>query len=221
MCGIEYGGTENPNSFAFNDVSEPPFISDEERRKVLREQYNVKVAKLYAALRGDPLDKYHEIAMEQHLFGPSSDFFKMNLYPIGFRSDGDELWEQWIYNKTGLPTKSLYRAWCQLNRFPRFRDRMRESTPRLIIGTGSSYRDDFMIAFSGVEELFSKELTDEKVLDRRILWTLINGDETILAITPFLGGRYGLNSDELIKECGRILNSICSEKFGKHWMMQA
>jgi hypothetical protein len=217
VCGIEYGANEDPDRFAFGDVSKPSCVQREEHARALQDQYNVKVAKLYAALIGQAVSTYYQTAIEKQLFGSSSDLFKMNLYPIAFHDESDKRWKKWIYDRTGLPTKSLYRAWCQLNRFPRFREWMHQSTPRLVIGTGASYRDDFIMAFSGVEELFA-EMPKETIQDRRLLWKPVNDGQTVLAITPFLGRRYGLNSDALLDAFGRRLRAICAEKFGRDWI---
>ena len=43
----------------------------------------------------------------------------------------------------------------------------------------------------------------------------VNENKTILAIIPFLGGRYGLNSDVLLQEFGKRIRDLCKQKFGE------
>ena len=214
FCGIEFGGNE---SFDFSAIPEPPYVSDEQRKKFFGYQYNIKVAKLYAAICGEAQvaardkDKYKD-----ELFAKDSITFKMNLYPISFHDVSDDLWQEEVYRKTGLPTKSMYRAWCQINRFPVIRQWVKERSPRLIVCTGITCKNEFIMAFDDVKTIYEVEkLNKKKVSGRDLVWIDINEGKTILAITPFLGGRYGLNSDELLKNFGKEISDICKKKFNK------
>lgn len=216
ICGIEPGGKVKEDDFQFSDASRPGEIHKEELHRNLKPQYNRKAAKLYASITGDLPENYEEVAHRVGLFSSNSDVFKINLYPLAFKNS-NEAWEQWIYKKTGIPTRSLYRAWCQLYRFPAIKYWMQQSAPRLIICTSKAYRDDFILAFSGPDQL-SDHINVERVGGRSLEWKMINEDQTILAITPFLGGRWGLNSDRLLEDFGRKLSALCDAEFGKAWL---
>jgi hypothetical protein len=218
FCGIEYGGNEDEKSFKFNDVSQPMEIPDDEREGFLKFQYNIKVAKIYTAILGEDVSRYFKTVLRDKLFAQESHAFKMNLYPISFHHDSDDLWQEWLFRKTGLPTKSIYKAWCQLYRFPEIRKWVKNYSPKLIITTGITYQNEFIMAFDGVETIFKGTLNTKNLSGRDFVWSYINENKTVLAITPFFGGRYGLNSDKLIQDFGNEIQSICKSKFGDHWL---
>lgn len=217
FCGIEFGGGHTRGSLAFSDVSTPPSIHPENLDSKLRYQYNQKVAKLYTVIRNYRISKWRKVARDHALFSESSNIFKMNLYPVAFQRDADELWEPWLFELTGLPTKSIYRAWCQLHRFPEIKRWLEYSNPRLIVATGLSYADHFNFAFAGNEAAYHSFEHEEKVEGRRYLWRLINNEKTLLAVVPFLGGASGLNSDVQLIAIGQRLQGLCSQHFGRNW----
>jgi len=219
FCGIEYGGRKNCGDFLSRDVSEPGFIEPATLKKRLSPQYNRKAAKLYAALKGERVQRYFQVAKEDRLFDQESVAFKMNLYPLAFPKGNDELWGKDLYQLTNLPTKSLYRAWCQLYRFPQIRSWVEKNNPLLIIGTSKTYKDDFLAAFSPDEQIFEK-LEHDSIMGRDIYWKPINHGRTLLVITPFLGGPHGLNSDSLLKEFADKINTVCGNYFGTAWLQR-
>lgn len=216
-CGIEYGGDPDEHDLEFSDVSTPSVVTDAQLTAILRYQYNIKLAKFLCTLLGKEIAAYSEVAHEEGFFSGHSDFFRMNLYPISFASSSDESWPWWLYHLTGLPTKSIYRAWCQQHRFRWVRALVRKHSPRLIIGTGKSFDTDFVLAFDNIEGLYDPWCS-EILGERELKWKRINDDRTILAITPFLGGRYGLSSDVLIARFGSRLAQICEDSFGDRWL---
>ena len=220
FCGIEYGGGEDKYDFKFDDVTSPSYVPEEKLWDHLKYQYNRKMAKIYAQICGRTPPEYYENARDRGLMSADGDVFKMNLFPIAFPRDHNELWEEWIYNETGLPTKSIYRAWCQVHRFVKIQQWVSENSPKLIVATSVNYEADFMMAFGGVNTIYDKQsVENETILDRRLVWLPVNSGKTILAITPFLGYRYGLNSDALQAGFGARLNEICATHFGKDWLV--
>jgi len=207
LSGIEYGGGTSENELVFNDSSVPPTKSEPE---YLKYPYGQKAAKLYTAMLGKDMTDYKKIATEQRYFSADSGSFMMNLYPISFRKDQDELWEEWLYKKTGLPTKSIYCAWCQMNRFKAITERVIKYSPEIIVGTGLSRKDDFIMAFGGIENLYEneKELQSIKIMDKQMYYLPVNNGRTMLFITPFLGSSGGLNSDALLSEFGKQIRQI-------------
>lgn len=216
FCGIEPGGTDD---LIFSDVSNPGYLDDKGRERLVKEPYNQKLLKLYSAILGEDTNDFRKVALENKVFDKSSNQFKLNLYPISFRHDGDELWDENIYRKTGLPTKSMYQAWCQCYRFQEIRKWAREHSPQLIIGTGFSYRKEFIMGFEGVESTFRTEKIFEEepapaTPPRKLIWLPVNDGKTLLIVTPFMGGRNGLNSDALLRDFGRAIRKICETQIG-------
>lgn len=215
FCGIEFGGSQHDEVLEFRDQTRPDTWRVEELdTDFFPYQYNQKLAKMYAALHGHSGD-YKAFARARGLLGSTSDLFKMNLYPIAFQSDNDELWKKHLYDATGIPTKSIYRAWCQLHRFPVLHGWALKHRPKVIVCTALGLRDMFVMAFGGLETLFNDEWKNQyERLEGRWLYTIpVNGGQTLLAITPFLGGRSGLNSDNLLRAFGERIRERCREHF--------
>ncbi len=229
FCGIEYGGGYNDNNIVFNDESCPCAWEDNEKSRddLISKRgmtYNISLIKLYAALLGREVSQYRTVATEKAIFSKHSDTFKLNLYPIASPRDNDDLWAKWLYDKTGFPTKSMYRGWCQSNRFPELMSWTAKHSPRLIISTGQSHKSDFFLAFGGVEKLYDNseriEAFEAAQQKRKMNWTLVNDGKTALIVIPFPSGQHGLNSDALLTECGRKINDICTTEFGANWMIK-
>ena len=223
FCGIEYGGDESEGSLKFEKLEEPPEITEAYRLEFVKYQYNQKVLKIYAAMLNRELKDYRDLCIKEGAFAKDSELFKLNLYPIAFHNDSDSLWEKWLCEKTGFPTKPIYRAWCQINRFKFFYDLVQKYSPKIIIGTGRAYKNDFLIAFGGIDNVFenSGNIKAENIDDSRLSfeYAIVNNGKTILVISPFLGGRYGLSSDVQIESFGRKISEICDQHFGQNWRL--
>jgi hypothetical protein len=204
LCGIEYGGggdSEGDLNFS-EDVSKPR----SEARAVgdfCRFQYNSKALKLLCALSGRDVRAYRSFYEDRRCFSSESDYFKLNLYPIGFR-DTSARWEDWLARKTGILTKAEYTQWCETQRFPQLRKWSQQYRPRLIICTGKSHRSAFFRAFCGFSEPHKLEDQGEKPF-----WYIqTNSGHTLVAVVYFLGGRHGLNSDPKLADTGQRLREL-------------
>jgi len=218
FCGIEWGGGDDVEQVSFNKIDKPVW-DDDRLKEFSKYQYDRKVAKIYSTLLGRDIGEYKEVAFDKRLFSSHSDLFKLNLYPISFHHDADELWDQRWYERTGLPTKSIYRAWCQINRFKTFQDLVVKHSPKLIIATGSSYKTDFIMAFESAEAIYCPDIKEVVLPEKRkMFWLEINKGQTILAIIPFLGTRYGLNSDGLLRDASKKIEEICTNQLGSDWL---
>jgi len=179
--------------------------------EALTYQYGQKVAKLYTAIQGKDISESIEIAKSSK----GSEIFRMNLYPISFPNEGDELWDKYgLEGITGLQSKQIYRTWCFLHRFPWIAEQVKQHKPKLLIGTGIGYLTDFIVSFGGsnLAEFINKETiigdpANPKTSTRTMYWTKIN-EQTTIVITPFFGGVYGLNSDALLRAFGNKINDI-------------
>jgi hypothetical protein len=213
FCGIEWGGgfSEDRLDQVFSDkFPEPPqlYTAAEEN---LAYQYNIKLMKMIAALRGQPTSGYEEVARETPFpFHQHSDFFKANLFPIAFKNVDARRWTEGFHGATGLATRDRYCDWCREHRFPVMRQWVEKYRPRLVIGVGRSFWSDYLRAF-GRGDL----IHEETVGQRKLIWTVANGGKTVVVVTPFLNYyRWCLNSDELIEAFGHRIRQIFADHFG-------
>ena len=213
FCGIENGGEQKEGSLIFTPQTLPPYVDHDVRKNFKNFQYNWKMLKLYSTILGFSAKEYKKTYQDTRTFDQGSDTFKMNLYPIGFKNESDGLWSEWMFKTTGFPSKPLYQAWCQLNRFPAIKSWVESNDPKMIICTGSTYLREFLMAFSGYEHLFA-DINESKLTKGSLFWRVINDGKTILFITPFLG-QGGLKSDAQIEECGLEIKSISEQCFNQ------
>ncbi|MHB8790182.1 MAG: hypothetical protein ACYDBT_09905 [Desulfobulbaceae bacterium] len=221
FSGIEWGMGFDPKTFTFDKYPSDKieFWSDEYRKEFSKSPFDRGVVQIYSVMTGNQAGDYRKVAKEEKIFSRDSKLFKMNIYPLAFQRDGNELWSEDWFNITGLPTKSVYRAWCQQHRFPEIKKWVERYNPKIIIASGVSYKADFLMAFAGPEQLYTlSKRTPETINGRELFWCEINNGQTILAITPFLTGRWGLNSYELIEKFGSRISAICIKKFGAKWL---
>ncbi len=160
------------------------------------------------AVNGLPVENYGKLESECK----DTRLFKLNLYPIAFRSTSYNLWQKYsIGELTGLESKDVYRVWCFVNRFPAIADKVKIYKPKMIIGVGVGYLTDFFACFAGprgsdsihIKQVQSK--SSNAAVARTYYWSKINDGQTLLAVIPFFSSQYGLNSNELLQEVGNEL----------------
>jgi hypothetical protein len=211
LCGIEYGGGDTEESLVFDDVNTPKYVgAPDDRKAFLKYQYNWKAVKLLAALSGNDQGNYTLFFKEQSCFDRDSNYFKLNLFPIGFRNTAHVLWDDWLIRKTGFTTKQQYLEWCFENRFPAIRTWMLTYCPSLILCTGISYAEQFQSAFRSGDE----EVMTDSVAGKQIRYFVTNNERTMVAVVYFLGGRYGLKSDLELSSTGRKLAELLRKYVG-------
>lgn len=215
FCGIEYGGSiKNLDTMSFSRELDKDWISwselddlpytdpkngrEPEDKITGADPFNLSIFKIISKLpaRSDCNMLYTA------LFGKSGECFKMNLYPISFKSHSDELWSKAYYDKIGFLTKSQYKAWCMDYRFPALGGLVKKYAPKVLVCFGTTLKDEYSIAFSENEaEVFSqfevKEISTESAR-RTIFHKLICGGATRLIVVPFPAKPSGLNSDVLL-----------------------
>lgn len=131
----------------------------------------------------------------------------MNLYPLGFPNTSEQHWSTELAEVTGFQSKSEYIQACRQHRFPAMHQWVETYRPRLIIGVGKTYKQDFDTAFSDGQNNFKQETVEDLQLE----WKR-NENGTILAVIPFLGYQSGLlNSDERLQKFGERLAQILAE----------
>ena len=219
LCGIEWAsGSEGnyyekdlPNEIKLGAVE--PNLKTYDWEYSLTHPYGRNFAKLYKSIKGEEVEKYEDVV---NLTG--NEIFKANLYPIAFDSTDHALWHKYNLDKiTGFESKHLFNTWCFFNRFIFFSEHRKQYKPKLIIGTGIDYLRDFIMCFGGnesIEKLKFNTITpnsEKNKYDRTYYWLNLD-DDTLLVVIPFFGGRYGLNSNNLLQEMGNRIKKLLKEK---------
>ena len=220
FCGIEWGlGSKNDPANYYSkefpgEIEKPQdsFESLKDPKGHLSYNFGRILTKLYTAIQTGTVEGYQEMA--EKLYSENTDILKLNLYPVSFPNESDHLWEEYGLERiTGLPSKPVYRMWCYFHRFPVFRKLVNEAKPRLIVCAGTTYVESFFSCFGDSRQIehIHKEnivaISEKNGKARTLYWSSLS-PETKLAVVPFFGGRYGLNSDALIEQFGRRLKKI-------------
>lgn len=206
ICGIEYSAGDTEASLKeelSRDVSSPPLPRDNPK-DFLNWRYNQSILKMLCALAGSN-EHYKEFFASQREFGPESNYFKLNVYPLAFKSVKQSLWTRWHAELTGFNIKNDCLDWCRANRFSWLRTLVEKHRPKLVLCTGADYREDFFEAFGGQER---EPYKSDDEAGKRIWYLTANGGETLVTVTYFPGGRHGLNSNEKLSATGQRLAQL-------------
>lgn len=208
VCGIEWGGGHKADTAALtamfaDDVSNPPDGYDTWMDN-LAYIFNWQAMKLLGCVNGGQVSGYKKFSEEIKPFTKGNKgYFKLNLYPLGFRDTSHSRWVSEFSNVTGLSEKMKYHQWIQANRFPVMRAWAKKYSPKLIICTGVTYQLDFIAAF-GEEGM---NLTTELIDERQLIYGF-NADKTLIAIIPFMVNRNGLTKNVSIQKFGDRLKEL-------------
>lgn len=224
ICGIEYGGEVANLREAIGHYEEssrdsavPAGWNDAYREKYKGEyltwRYHQKVAKLMLALRAFEGGENADISamsnfrdyMRNELYRSDGETFKLNLYPLSSPSVNSPKWNSAYHSNPILSSKSGYYDLCSGARFDFLRNKRKKIKPRLIIATGKSAQLQFVQAF-GFDRDKCHSVFVETPSARRECCIYQDADSTLL-VTPFLGGRHGLNSNKLLLELARIIRT--------------
>lgn len=205
ICGIEHGGACEPDTPLLKECE--PGAWDKTFKATHPDfrtwQYHQKVAKLMVAIerlrkhpRTDRLAENYRTYMEERLYVRGGDTFKSNLFPFSSPSTSSSDWEQAYTSVLGM-TRNEYGAFCRQDRFSFLAEQRQKYAPRVVIGTGKTYRDDFARAFG-----FLTVSSEPFSIGSRVCWRYKDQRSTLI-VTPFFGGRYGMNSDGLLEELAK------------------
>lgn len=211
ICGIEWGGTNA------NLESVKKYIQSQEWKTIqgantyeehLAYPYGKVMAKLLSAIKGGnySVENYIQFAQTHQLFvkNQQNGYFKMNLYPLWFRNTDPTLWDPKLVDLLNFSNKNEYIRWCRRYRFLELNRWMQDYQPKLIICFGTSYEDDFNIAFSDGYKAFNEEIIDSL----KLKWKC-NENGTIVAVLPFPNvARYGLQKNSHIQAFGDFLRKL-------------
>lgn len=210
VCGIEWGGGHTPESLASHmgeDVNQPP-RGYADWKENLAYIFNWQVMKILSVLDGGITSEYKRFAERAQPFVEGGrGYFKMNLYPIGFKDTSHIRWHDNFSTITGFQSKADYLAWCSAFRFPRMRKWAEQAAPKLILCLGKTYIKEFRSAF--YDE--GSELTHEVIDDRDLFWG-VNSQGSVVAVIPFMVNRNGLVKNASIQRFGERISQLLTSQ---------
>lgn len=217
FCGIEYGTA----AFAKHEkkIREPikQLTPVDNALSTLNHEFGTRMLKLLFSIHGDwngfgGKNRIRELTRIHQPLGKKGFACRFNLYPLAFRTLSHALWSKEVSEEVGLPTKDLYKAWCQLFRFPMFRRILLEgdNRPDLILCSGKNQTSDFFHAFSGINNLSRsmRRLEEAKVSEQTVQWAPISigqGHKIPMVVIPFLN-HWALGSDKDIHAVGKWIS---------------
>ncbi len=209
ICGIEYGG-------GFDDIKE--LITKESSKRIedrfwdneFRERhpnysawpYHQKVAKFMLAVSQShdelriSVENYKDY-MREKLYTENGDSFKLNLFPFSSPSVSDPRWKE--NYQTICTNRDEYYDRCRRKRFTKFSNLRKEHRPKVIIGTGITHNNYFLEAF-GFRQDHEYKMWE---LSHNRRCRIYEDDLGVLVVSPFFGGRYGMNRDGLLIELAK------------------
>jgi hypothetical protein len=102
VCGMEFGLGHDEGELHRNiykvavstpSAVETPNWGDPNERRFETYPYNWNALKLLCAVNGGDVTKYKDFYRDKRCFASSSDYFKLNLYPIGFAHFKQKRWQ--------------------------------------------------------------------------------------------------------------------------------
>lgn len=198
LFGVEPG-------YSLKDEVTPPSVDDDYTVDMqMQWPFNRNAFKLITLLEGQPLERYREYARQQKIFQNScAGYFKGNLYPVGVRSI--DQWTDKLVKQTGFASKAEYYQWCRENHFPRIRGWVDEYQPKLIIGTGVSFLNDFALAFLGGASAPARRIQLKIGKGVRNLYFF---EDSSLVVVPHLsGGPSGLTSHAALTQAAEAIRN--------------
>lgn len=228
FCGLEWGGdlrwAEGKTGEKLETVEEDSGYGDQERRlrdfsqnisweegfiDAVTTGVNQKICwfiNYYLGLDRSDSYQYADFVVENKICfnEPDGIGFKMNLFPLNSRKH-DGSWDEKRAQYTGLATRWEYEAWCLKNRGAYFQKLIKEGAPEVIIGLGKSHMWKFF-QFFGCNESAVKEAN--LINSVTIFYCTIPETETMLVISPFFGGPYGINSFKKMQNLTTLVHQV-------------
>lgn len=163
--------------------------------------FNRNAFKLLAALAGMSSDKYRAFALERRPFERGSiGYFKGNIFPVP--QNNISVWDSDAIDGTGFESKIEYQDWVREKRFPIVSSWIAECRPRIFIGVGNSYKNDFIKV---------TQSTDVEPIEffinghRKIVYWSSQGIVPLVIIPHLSSGKNGLNSYAAIDKTAEII----------------
>lgn len=209
FCGIEYGGKdEEDRKYGYIEKPEEwneTFKADNKEEYWKWPLYR-KISKIMLAITKKGFDR--EIAREyqkKNLFIPGGDTFLMNIFPLSFHDRRSE-WTKELARKTGFEDRKYYENWCKDRRIKYLKAYYKHyRNVKMLLCFGKEFANYIIGSF--LDKNASQNIFHIKDIE---IMHYIDGSKHVF-ISPFLGGRNGLNKNEdllkLGKEIERVINS--------------
>lgn len=202
MFGTEHGDAANLEKETPCSREERDYSIDRQ----LRYKYNMTAFKLFAAMQGEPIERFEQFARLHRPWVPgSSGYFKGNLYPYPCRNVST--WSSEAILETGFECKEDMVKWCKEYRLPAIAEAVRRHRPRLFIGVGTEFKSEFALAFFGAELPLQTYQFAVGGHTKKIRYATLN--QSRLVVLPHISsGANGLNSDESIQVAGSFIAGL-------------
>ena len=171
---------------------------------------------------------------KRKIVGPYGLALILNTFPISMkgRNEASKSWDEYQVRLEDGSIKSL-KEWSELASFYEYKDyviknrsdiftqQRMKSLPRLIVCFGD---EDYLKLWGGDPKLAKGHIcsSDKGRNDCSFYW-LSNGEgkpRTLLLITPFPSGPYGLTGGGQIAKVFKEVNDLCQAEFGTNWLGQ-
>lgn len=170
--------------------------------------FNRNAFKLLTALKGGLPDAYKDFASRERPFERGSKgYLKGNLFPIACNNMGE--WGDDEREATGFAEKASYQQWMRTTRFPIVQAWINKCRPKLIIGTGLTYMNDFL-AVTDTPDVPAPHFIQVNGHTKRV-HVASNGVVPVAVIPHLSGGIHSLNSSQAIAETAAYIKSILVE----------
>lgn len=168
--------------------------------------FNRNAFKLLAAISGVSASQYREFANKHQPFVQgSTGYFKGNLYP--YACNKVTTWPDDAREETGFASKAQYQEWCAAHRWPAIKSWVDEHKPKLFIGVGNTFRNQFSLSVFGQSVEFECRDISVNGYSKKIYFGESDGRK--LVVIPHLSnGSNSLNSDEAIEKAGALISSF-------------
>lgn len=216
FCGFEWGNTSDQKiketiEAEFQPMPEPASWAEKEFDGSWNANYNQKICwflKYFYDLDWDRMS-YEEYVRAFKILHPDGLGFKLNLLPVRFRNRSSVEWGEAVKEASGFDSFEEYRAWCVTHRGKFFRDLLKKYSPKVLICTGVGERNNFFLAFTDDSIREQVQLKDFSI---SVAWF----EKTLVCVTPFFGGLYGINSyakmEQVVGEIKELLAAGCNDQ---------
>lgn len=215
--GGDVGSPESPSIWLFGqehgdaiNIAEEAVASRSEREysidKQLRYPFNRNAFKLFAAIHGEPVERYEQFARLHQPWVPGAKgYFKGNLYPYPCRSLST--WSEQAIKETGFERKEDFVKWCNEHRLPAIADAVRLYRPKLFIGIGSDMAREFSLAYFGADLPLETYQFAVNGHTKKLRYATHNSGR--LVVLPHISsGSNGINSDEALQIAGSFIAGL-------------
>ena len=208
FCGMEWGGTQNNDEKIASDFDaqpEPTSWQDKDFKGSWSAQYNQKICwflHYFYDLYWEKMSYQQFVETYKIMYRkPDGCGFKMNMFPIRFKGRKDVKWDELLGKATGFDSFHAYREWCVTHRGEFFREQMRKNQPKLVMCTGIEEKENCFRFFAGE--------SNYQTLDcgRFTLFYAMHGN-TLVCVSPFWGGKNGINSYEKMEVLVRKVQDL-------------